>query len=216
MCPYVYIHTYKPTHTPAYAQMYIYMLVWTARSVKRLYGRFILNYSVYWNGSLKLTWCKHLICEAKFSVSSTKIYSKNCFMKHYWHLSDTGIYNSLSRHSIREVNNKVTIVLLFSPLFFFILFYAFINFSQRVGKKKKNLDLQFCFLRLNRNKYYSDNSSNPGIRDFEIGSDFTLSYNNILISEFGGAALKGRRGKKWCWLLLQEYLWGVWCLEKKK
>lgn len=33
-----------------------------------------------------------------------------------------------------------------------------------------------------------------GIRDLEIGTDFTLSYN-IFMSEIGKAALNGRRGE---------------------
>lgn len=34
-----------------------------------------------------------------------------------------------------------------------------------------------------------------GIRDLEIGTDFTLSYNNIFTSEIGRAAFNEKRGK---------------------
>lgn len=33
------------------------------------------------------------------------------------------------------------------------------------------------------------------IRDLEIGTDFTLSYNNIFTSEIGRAAFNEKRGK---------------------
>lgn len=138
------------------------------------------------------------------SKDSMEIYGWTCAKEPYWHQSDTDRHNSLSGLSVATFNNKNTQVLLFSPWFSppSLLFYAFINPSQRLetGKEAKIPALTYAFIsRLNCNVEYSDSpfSLNRQIRLSEIGTDFTLSYHNIFMSEMEQAATQWEGRPKW-------------------
>lgn len=114
MCIYAYIHTYKLTHTCMCTHTYIYTQTHTHIngyiSIKAVMSS--VGLCSEFMTSLPSTeirvWSSHggmFYCQSKFNVDNPEIYTKNCFKKHYWCLNDTGIYNSLSWHSIGEFNN---------------------------------------------------------------------------------------------------------------